>query len=194
MGMNTDERDCQISQIACYLDGELDSVECLLFEAHIKECSLCAAELTGQRRLLGALDSVLSASSDLPLPKNFARIVATHAESDMSGLRERSEPGRALRLCALLVVASLALLGLAARAYVFDFALAIGRPITAVFDLVWTSIYDAATSFTIVSRVLSKGFLPGSPLEGLLAFILLALAVLLLSRLISSYHRTRFIE
>lgn len=192
--MNTDQRDCQIEQIASYLDGELDHAACLLFEAHLKECARCANELTGQRRLLGALDSVLSSGSDLPLPKNFARIVATHAESDMSGLRERREHGRALQLCALLAAASLTLLGVAARAYVLNFALAVGRPITAVFDLVWTTIYDAATSFAIISRVLSKTFAPGSQLDGLLAFILLALAVLLLSRLIASYHRTRFIQ
>jgi hypothetical protein len=193
MSMNNDQRDCQLEQIASYLDGELDHAECLLFEAHLKECSCCAAELIGQRSLLGALDSVLSTGSDLPLPKNFARIVATHAESDMSGLRERSEHGRALRLCAVLAATSLALLGVAARAYVIGFILAVGRPITAVFDLVWTTLYDAATGFTIISRVLSKSFAPGSQVEGLLAFILLAFAVLLLTRLIANYHRTRFI-
>jgi anti-sigma factor RsiW len=188
-----DQRDCQVEQIASYLDGELDHAECLLFEAHLKECSSCAAELSGQRSLLGALDSVLSTGSDLPLPKNFARIVATHAESDMSGMRERSEHRRALRLCAVLVAASLALLGVAARTYVISLVLGVGRPITAVFDLVWSTIYDAATGFTIISRVLSKSFAPGSQVEGLVAFFLLALAVLLLSRLIASYHRTRFI-
>lgn len=193
MSMNTDQRDCQIEQIASYLDGELDHAECLLFETHLKECSCCAAELAGQRSLLGALDSVLSTGSDLPLPKNFARIVATHAESDMSGLRERSEHGLALRLCAVLAAASLALLGVAARAYVIGFVLAVGRPVTAVFGLVWTTFYDAATGFTIISRVLSKSFAPGSQVEALLAFILLAFAVLVLTRLIANYHRTRFI-
>ncbi|MCU1266556.1 MAG: hypothetical protein JWM21_2874 [Acidobacteria bacterium] len=192
--MNIDQPNCQLEQIASYLDGELDNGACRLFEAHLKECSHCAFELAGQRRLLGALDSVLSSGSTLSLPKNFAHIVATNAESDMSGLRERREHGRALQLCALLVAASLALLGMAARAYVYNFVLAVGRPVTAGFDLVWTTIYDAATGFTIISRVLSKGFAPGSEIGGLLAFILLAFAVLLLSRLIASYHRTRFIE
>jgi anti-sigma factor RsiW len=194
MSMNNEQRDCQIEQIASYLDGELDTAARLVFESHIKECSLCAAELAGQRRLLGALDSVLSRGSDLPLPTNFARIVATNAESDMSGMRERREGGRALRLCAVLAATSLALLGLATRVFVFNLVLTVGRPIAAVFDLVWTTIGDAVTSFTVILRVLGKSFLPGSQLEGLLGFALLALAVLLLSRLIASYHRTRFIE
>ncbi len=188
--MNTDQRDCQIEQIASYLDGELDSAASLLFESHLKECSRCATELREQRRLLGALDSVLSRSSDLPLPKNFARIVASRAESDMSGVRERGERGRALRLCAILAAASLALLGVATRAYVLNFVRKIGRPIGAVLDLVWTTIYDAVTGLAVISRVLSKSFVPSS----LAGFLILALAVLLLSRLISSYHRTRFIE
>jgi hypothetical protein len=188
--MNTDQRECQIEQIASYLDGELDGTASLLFEGHVKECSCCARELAEQRRLLGALDSVLSRTSDLPLPTNFARIVATHAESDMSGMRERSERGRALLLCAILAVASLALLGVATRAYVFNFVRKIGRPIAVVLDLSWTTSYDAVTGLTVISRVLSKSFVPGS----LAGFLLLALAVLLLSRLIGSYHRTRLIE
>ena len=130
--MNTDQRDCQIEQIAAYLDGELDDAARLLFEAHTKECSDCGAEVVEQRRLLCALDSVLSRGSDLPLPANFARIVAARAESDMSGVRERREHGRALRLCLMLAAASLALLGVAARAFVFNFARTIGRPISAV--------------------------------------------------------------
>lgn len=191
--MNIHQHDCQIEQIASYLDGELDSAASLLFESHAKECSRCAAELLEQRRLLGALDSVLSRGSSLPLPNNFARIVATHAESDMSGMRARSERGRALGLCVIIAAASLALLEVATGGYVFTFLRKIGRPIAVVLDVFWTTIYDAVTGLAVISRVLSKSFVPGS-LAGLLGFLLLALAVLLLSRLISSYHRTRLIE
>src|SRR6267142_439926 len=106
--MNT-QRECQIEQIAAYLDGELDDALGSRFEAHIRECSTCGAELIEQRRLLCALDSVLSRGSELPLPTNFARIVAARAESDMSGVRERCEHGRALRLCLILAAASFAL-------------------------------------------------------------------------------------
>lgn len=194
MTVNTEMRDCQSEQIAAYLDGELDDAARLPFEAHLKECSACGAELVEQRRLLCALDSVLSRGSDLPLPANFARMVAAHAESDMSGVREHREHGRALRLCVLLTVASLALLGVAARVLVFGFARNLGRLVAAVFDLVWTTSYDAVTGLRVLSRVLSKGFIPDSQLVSVLGFLLLALAVLLLSHLITSYHRTRLIE
>src|SRR5436189_3533035 len=114
--MNTQQRDCHSEHIAAYLDGELPDAPQLLFEAHIKECSDCSAELLEQRRLLCALDSALSRGPNLPLPKNFARIVAARAESDMSGVRERREHGRALRLCLMLASGAFALLGVATSA------------------------------------------------------------------------------
>ncbi len=193
MNTNTVQPDCPSEQIGCYLDGELDQAASLLLESHLEQCSNCAGELAEQRRLLGDLNSVLTTRSNLPMPEDFARIVATNAEADMSGLRERAEHGRALQICALLAVASLALLGVAARTYVFTFCLKLARLISAVLDVTWTTIYDAATSLTIISRVLSRRFVPNSQLEGIL-LVVLALAVLLLSRLIASYHRTRFID
>jgi hypothetical protein len=49
-------------------------------------------------------------------------------------------------------------------------------------------------SLMIVSRLLGKGFVPGSLFDGLLIFLLLGLAFLVLSRLIAHYHRTRLID
>ena len=192
--MNSDKRDCQSEEIAAYLDGELDPAVCLLFEEHTKECSHCGAEVAEQRGLLCQLDLVLSRGSDLPLPANFAQIVTAHAQSDMSGLRQRREHGRAFRLCVMLAAASVALLGVAARTLVVNFALMIARPITVVFDLVWTIAYDAGTGLAIFSRGLSQGLVPNSRLVWWLEFLLLALAVLLLSRLIAGYHRTRLVQ
>jgi Putative zinc-finger len=188
------KRECQVEQIAAYLDGELDDQGRRLFESHLSDCALCGAELADQRRLLCALDSVLSRNSDLPLPLDFARIVAAHAESDMSGVRERSENGRAVRLCLLLAAAAVALLGVATRGVVLSFGRSIWRSVSAIGDLVWTTVYDAGTSLTIVSRVLSQGLVPNRALAGPLGVVLLALAVLLLSRLITNYHRADLIE
>jgi len=192
--MNSDKGDCQIEQIAAYLDCELDGEARLLFEDHINACPACGSALLEQRRLLCALDSVLSRSSGLLLPRNFAQIVAARAESDMSGVRERREHGRALRVCLILASASFAFLGVAARAVVINFARTIGRPVSGVVDLVGTIVYDAVTGLSVIARVLSKGLIPGSSLAGLAEFLLLALAVFLLSRLIANYHRTRLIE
>jgi hypothetical protein len=57
----------------------------------------------------------------------------------------------------------------------------------------WTAFYDAAVSVTVISRVVSRKVFFESGNFGVL-LVLLALAVLLLSRLISNYHRTGAIE
>jgi hypothetical protein len=145
--------------------------------------------LVEQRRLLGTLHNALVQNSEISLPINFARVVAANAQSDMRGVRARREHRRALKVCAVLAFASLALLGVAARGYVIGFARAIGRPVSLGLDLVWTTVYDLVTGLIVISRVISKGVVPESDLVGLLAFLLLALAVLLLSRLIAGYHR-----
>jgi hypothetical protein len=194
MSASTNKCGCQSEQIAAYLDGELDDSACAQLEAHHEECSPCATELTEQRRLLCAFDSALGQGGELPLPKDFARIVAAHATSDMRGVRDRAEHKRALRYCALLALASFALLGAASTTLVFGVGRAFVNRIGGVFDLVWMTVYDAVAGMTVVLRVVSKRFVPESHLAGFVAFLLLALAVVLLSRLIASYHRARFVD
>ncbi|MDX6696362.1 MAG: hypothetical protein QOF02_3965, partial [Blastocatellia bacterium] len=108
------QRDCPTEEIAAYLDGELNAQSAALFDGHLKECADCQSELLEQRRLLCTLDFALGGSEDgdIALPKNFSRVVAAHAQSDLRSLR--SERGRALRLCLALAVLSFALLGAAA--------------------------------------------------------------------------------
>ncbi|HEV7397963.1 MAG TPA: zf-HC2 domain-containing protein [Pyrinomonadaceae bacterium] len=182
---------CKLEQVSAYLDDELEDDALAEFESHLKDCSGCKAEVTEQQHLLGTLNSVFNQKSELTLPRDFARVVAVNAESDMSGMRNAAEHRKALRLCAVLLLACLALLGVAARTYVVNLVKAIGRPISIILDLAWTTVYDAATGVVVISRVISKGFVPETYFAGLLGFLLLAFAVLLLSRLISSYHRTR---
>lgn len=180
--------------IAAYIDGELSERASLELEEHFKNCTSCSSELRRQRQLLCTLDSAFGFGSDLPLPRDFARTVAAHAESDMRGVRERGEHKRALILCVLLAVTSFALLGTAAREVVFNLVRSFGRQVAGVLDLVGTMVYDAVAGVAVISRVLSKGVIPASYGSGFIEFLLLALAAVLLSRLIARYRRTRFIE
>ena len=189
-----DKSSCQSDHIAAYLDGELDDVVCVLLEDHLKQCAACSAELSEQRLLLCTLDSTFSRGSSLPLPNDFARVVAARAESDMSGVRDRREHRLALRLCVGLAVAAFALLGFAASKVVLGFARRMVDLVAGVFDLGWTTAYDAVAGLTIVSRMLSRGLMPASLLAGFIAFLLVGLALLLLSRLITNYHRTRLVD
>ncbi len=80
---------------------------------------VCSAELNAQRLFMCELDATLTLAPDLPVPSNFAQIVAARAESDMSGVRDGREHKRAFRFCLILALASFALLGAAASKAVF---------------------------------------------------------------------------
>jgi hypothetical protein len=178
----------QREQIAAYLDGELDASSGALFEQHLLECRLCNAELKAQRLFMRELDATLTLAPDLPVPNNFAQIVAARAESDMRGVRDGSEHRRAFRFCLILALASFALLGAAASKAVFFSGRTVANQIFGIFGLLWTAMYDAAVGLTVISRVISGGLIPESPFAGLAA-LLLALGVVVLSLLISSYHK-----
>lgn len=178
---------CQ-GEIGAYLDGELEASAGSLLEDHLLECEVCNAELNAQRLFLCELDATLTLAPDLPVPSNFAQIVATRAESDMSGVRDGREHKRAFRFCLILALASFALLGAAASKAVFFSGRTVASQMFGIFGLLWTTLYDAAVGLTVISRVISGGLVPESPFAGLAA-LLIALGVVLLSLLISSYHR-----
>jgi hypothetical protein len=178
----------QIDQIAAYIDGELDASACVLFEQHLVNCSHCSSELNAQRLFMQELDATLTLPPDISVPGNFAQIVAIRAASDMSGVRDGSEHKRAFRFCLLLSLASFALLGAAATKSLFFSGRKIGNQILVIFELLWMTLYDLAVGVTVISRVISGGVVPESAFAGLAA-LLLALGVVLLSLLISSYHK-----
>jgi len=187
------EKICERNLFAAYVDGELDTDLTLLFEDHLDSCSECRAELRAHRLLVCELDAAMSESAEIPVPVDFSRMVAARAASDMRGVRTRSENRKALTICAVLAFVGFALLGAAARQTVF---LVIERFVTTVFSLVSfvaSTAYDTVAGFAVVFRVVSRKVIIESgsvgPLVGLLA-----LAILILSRLISNYHRTRATE
>ncbi len=176
--------------IAAYLDGELEAPAVALFEEHLKACLPCAREVAAQRRLLRALDCALKDEPSLVLPANFAEIVAAHAESDMSGVRQRAEHWRALRVSLILLAAACALLGGAALTdSVLSPATALLRYAASISNLVWHTLYNFGDGIALILRAVGRRFVFESQPSSTLAFILLAVALALLPRLIASYHR-----
>ena len=178
----------QMEQIAAYVDGDLDASACALFEQHLLECRPCNSELNAQRLFMLELDATLMLAPDLPVPSNFAQIVAARAASDMSGVRDGIEHRRAVRFCLILALASFALLGAAASKAVFFSGRKVANQIFGIFGLLWTTLYDVAVGLTVISRVISGAIIPESPFAGLAA-LLLALGIVVLSLLISGYHK-----
>lgn len=186
---------CGSNEVAAYLDGELGASALLAFEEHLKECASCAQKLGEQRRLLCTLDMAFGEERAVALPVDFARVVTAHAQTDMSGVREKQERRRALRLCAVLMLFSFALLGSAAlNDSVFEPVRVFGRYAGAGLGLFWHTLYDAGAAVAVIMRVVGRFTFESHPL-GLISYLLLATAlVIVLRRLIRSYHRARTTE
>ncbi len=192
--MSTNHNICQTENIAAYVDGELEPGPRAVLEEHIKQCARCASELQAQRLFMCELDSVLANSFDVAVPPNFAQFVAVHAESDMRGVRDRSEHTRALRFCIVLGLAAFALLGVASSRAVILNVRSVAGKVFGGLGLFARATFDAAAGFTVISRVITRGLIPDSRLVGLAGLSLVILAIAVLSLLISHYHRTRVIE
>lgn len=180
---------CAGPEVAAYLDGELVADALSAFEQHLKDCDSCARKLEEQRRLLCTLDMAFGDEKRLALPLDFTRVVTAHAQTDMSGVRERRERGRALRLSAALALFSFALLGGATLSdSVFEPVRIFGQLAATLFGLIWSVLYDAGAALAVIMRVVGRFTLESHPL-GLMGYLALAGALVLLVRLIRSYHR-----
>ena len=184
-----EQKICQKNLIAAYVDGELSDVANAIFEQHVEDCSDCRAELRAHRVFVCELDAALTGKVDIPVPDDFSKVIAVRARSDMRGVRSRSEHRKAIGICMVLALTGFGLLGATAREDVLALA---GRFITSVFSIgtfISQLVYDAVAGVVVISRVLGHRIVVSSGSVGVL-LVVLAVAVFVLSRLISDYHRT----
>lgn len=184
---------CERDLFAAYVDGELDAGLTILFEKHLESCASCRAELRAHRMFVCELDAALTDNVEIAVPADFSKTVAARAVSDMRGVRTRSEHRKALSICLVLALTGFALIGAAARDALFAFgdrfvgaSLKVGGFLSGV-------VYDAGAAVAVIFGGLSRKLIveTGSLVPVL---VLLGVAVLVLSRLISNYHRTRATE
>jgi predicted anti-sigma-YlaC factor YlaD len=190
----SDQNGCQLEDVAAYLDGELDGAALEIFEAHLKSCADCTTQLRVQRQLLCTLDFAFNESRPFELPRDFTRVVAAHAENDLSGMRKWSERRRALQLCAVLALISFALLGAASRTLVLDPLRSFFRITGSLLNLVWQAIYDAGTGVALVVRVVGRAVVLGPRGWWLVVALVFIISLSLLPFLIAKYHRAQIIE
>jgi anti-sigma factor RsiW len=177
--------------VAAYLDGELDAAGGARFEQHTKTCASCATALREQRRLLCVLDAAFGdARQQIELPRNFTQIVKARAQSDMSSVRHRGERRRAFGLCAGLAALSFALLGWQAWDELLSPLRAVAGVVATMFDMAAHALAEAVAGVVLMLRVLGGQLLNEPSALRTATYIILALAILLLFRLIGSYHRT----
>lgn len=178
---------CRTDLIASYIDGDLEPAAQDQVEIHLRECTSCTEELQLQRLFVCELDSAFAQSSELPVPHDFARIIAANAESDMRGARSNQEHRLALRFCLLLALAAFALLGMASSRAVLASGQLIITKIVGLASLLGRALYDAGVGVAVVLRMAAGTIF--SDAFSVLVLLVLLLAALLLFLLISSYHR-----
>jgi predicted anti-sigma-YlaC factor YlaD len=184
---------CEQNLIPAYVDGELDDAAQARVQEHLDQCLSCRTELRFHQQFVCELDAVLADKFEVAVPANFSQVVAARAVSDMRGVRTVAENKKALAFCLVLAVTGFALLGATTRHMAINLVRRLVGKILGVAEFSWSALYDSVASVAVISRVLSRKFIVETGNLGVL-LVLLALAVLLLSRLLSSYHRTRAIE
>ena len=189
MSTATVEKICERNLIGAYVDGELDADLELLLEDHFESCDDCRFELRAHRLFICELDAAMTTDDEVPVPRDFSHIIATRATTDMRGVRTRSEHRKALAICAILALGGFALLGATALNSVFMLALKFVATVFGLVGFVANAVYDTAAGLVVIFRVVSRKYIieTGSLWPML---VLLAFGVLILSRLISHYHRS----
>ena len=189
MSTATVEKICERNLIGAYVDGELDADLTRLFEDHLERCADCRFELRAHRLFVCELDAAMNDSGEVPVPRDFSKIIATRATTDMRGVRTRSEHRKALTICIILALGGFALVGATALSTVFRIAEKFVTTVVGLVSFVASAIYDTAAGLVVISRVVSrKMIIETGSLWPML--VVLAFGVLILSRLISNYHRS----
>jgi anti-sigma factor RsiW len=176
---------------AAYLDGELDARAAEDFESHTSACPTCAGALLDQRRLLCLLDTAFDDTFEkrVALPEGFTRELRARAQNDMSGVRTKGERRRALKICLALGAAAFALLGFAAFDAVIAPVLSAARTAGGMLGVASHAAADAGSGAGFVVRAVGGRIVEGTAIPAALQWLVLAVAVVLLLRLISKYHR-----
>ncbi len=181
----------QTSLAAAYLDDELEAGAVARFDLHRKECADCAATIADQRRLLCLLDTAFDETFERKFapPVNFTRVVTARAQSDMSGVRSKSERALALKICAGLGALAFVLLGATLFGEILSPIANALRGAGSVGNMLGHAAGEAGTGGAVVLRAVGGQFIAGGALSRIVQCVLLGSAVLLLTLLINHYHR-----
>lgn len=182
------EEPCPREEIAAYLDGDLTPSAEISLEKHFADCKECLAELNLQKKMLSALDFAFDAKSEIEIPKNFAKIVATNAESRVSGLRSKKERLLALFLCTVMFL--IVLVGLGAESEeVFNVFRSFTEQTFAVVGFVFRLIYGITVGINIILRALSQQIVFSSITSFFLIISVFFISFFALSKMIVRYNR-----
>lgn len=146
----------RFADISEYLDGELSAAAEMSLEEHFVKCSECRAEFNLQKQFHNILNSTLETEPEFKLPDNFAKAVATAAESDVRSLRRSHE----IRNAGAIILIALAFAGVIAAlsgGAVSGGAAIVVDKVTAVITAGWHLVYSLALGVSVMVRSLTSG-------------------------------------
>ena len=179
---------CPRTEIAAYVDGELNPREEFDLEMHFADCQICVAVLNEQKKMLNALDFALEDRDEFELPKNFTKVIVANAESNVQGLRCPRERNRALFVCAALCL--LGVFGLGAEtSKTFATFGALTEQFLAVGGFFVHLIHDITVATTVIFRSLCLQFVFKSAVSAIALGVCFVVSLVIFSRLLLKQRR-----
>ncbi|MEJ7846997.1 MAG: zf-HC2 domain-containing protein [Pyrinomonadaceae bacterium] len=174
---------CPSGEISAYIDGELSLADELNLEEHLSVCSICVAELNGQKTFLSALSSSLEQEKEFELPKNFTKTIVATAESTVTGLRRPRERFSAVLICTALFLFILPALGSDSESLPAVFGIALEK-VAAVGAFVWRLMFSVSLGAAVIARSVASQIFFSSYISFLLFSGLFGFSLFACSRMI----------
>lgn len=146
-------QNCSPRSLQEYLDGELAPHQESALLEHISTCKTCNEELNFHKTVFGKARAL---KNDLEIPSNFAEVVTTNAESQISGLRRRKERIAALSVVAFLAFATLVLISFDVSQPLAATNLLIGK-LAALLAMIGNFLGNLAIGVLVIARVMIQG-------------------------------------
>ena len=149
MQIQNDNSEEHSLKLQSYLDGEMPISERLAFEAHAADCRSCRIEIELHRE-------ISEMPAEVELPKDFSRVIAANAESQVSGLRKRNERKITLAIIAGLVLLAFAVVGGSGRTSTVVFFVI--ERIGALASVIGSFFYNLLFGVVVVVKVAAAQF------------------------------------
>jgi hypothetical protein len=133
-----------------YLDGDLSLPEAAEFDAHLTGCGPCSEALTLHQQLEREFETLPPA--EIELPKDFSKVVAANAESQVRGLRKPSERRTSLVIVCGLAIVLFVFLGVNIQS-VLRFVSFVAERIGAVLSVVFGFLFNLCLGVIVILRV-----------------------------------------
>ena len=146
-------QNCSPRPLQEYIDGELDQHQESALLEHISTCKTCNDELNFHKTVFGESREF---ENDIEIPLNFAEVVTTNAESQISGLRRRKEWIAALSVVAFLAFATLVLISFDVSRPFGATNLLIGK-LAALLAMIGNFLGNMAIGVLVIVRVMIQG-------------------------------------